>query len=102
MKYLITESQLDRAADKALTFLLEPHEEKENPKSKTKVWIKDGEKIALIYSGFFLLRTQIWDLFSEMFSLNYDETQSYIKKWLEEHYNLGELTPIDKIGSLSL
>jgi hypothetical protein len=28
-----------------------------------------------------------------MFGFDYDDTQSVIKVWLEQHYNLGGLTP---------
>ena len=91
MKYLITESQIDLLVDKTLTLLLEPHEEKEYPDSV--FWIKNGKKIAVIVNEFFFLKKEIGDLISETFFLKPDEIQAHIKKWLDKHYNLGELTP---------
>ena len=94
MKYLITESQYNKAIDMFITYQMEPHEEKKYPDFI--YWIKDGKFIAKLEIEkpveFFLL-TDIWNSISNMFSFDYYETQSVIKIWLEEHHNLGRLTP---------
>ena len=95
MKYIITESQYNKAIDRFITFELEPHEVKTSKKYPDSIfWVKDGEVIAEIEnSEYFYLDYNIWDKISDLFSLEYDDTQSVIKHWLEEHYKLGELTP---------
>ena len=95
MKYIITESQYNKAIDKFITYQFEPHEEKTSNKFPNSIfWVKDGEVIAEIEkSKYFLVRDNIWNTISNMFSLEYDDTQSVIKNWLEEHYKLGGLTP---------
>jgi hypothetical protein len=75
MKYIITESQYNKAIDKFITYHLEPHEEKTSKKYPDSIF---------------------WTNISIMFSLEYKETQEVIKYWLEEHYNLGSLTPADR------
>jgi hypothetical protein len=36
---------------------------------------------------------QIWSIIQSLFNLNYGETQSIIKAWLEETYKLGVVAP---------
>jgi hypothetical protein len=95
MKYIITESQYNSAIDKFISYQFEPHEEKtskEYPNSK--FWIKDKQVIVEIEnSKIFWVKYEIFDIISDMFSLEYEGTQELIKHWLEEHYNLGSLTP---------
>jgi hypothetical protein len=104
MKYIITESQYNSAIDKFISYQFEPHEEKtskEYPKSI--FWIKDGKVIAEIEkSKIFWVRYQNFDIISNMFSLEYEETQEVIKYWLEEHYNLGSLTPLHGLNQRKL
>ena len=81
MKYLITESQLDRATDAFLTFLLKPDEVIEDSDNDTIVWFKNGKKVAIIQNELFLTTYNNWKLFSEMFNITDNfEIQSYIKK----------------------
>jgi hypothetical protein len=96
MKYIITESQYNKAIDKYITYQLEPHEEKKVSRYPDSIfWIKDGEVIAEIRkSGDFWLQFGIWNTISAMLSLEYNETKRVIKDWLEEHYKLGGLTPV--------
>jgi len=95
MKYIIKESQYNNAIDKFMTYLLEPHEEKRTKEYPSVFWVKDGEVIAEIEkSKYFWVNRQIWMNINFMFSLEYDETRQVIKDWLEEHYKLGELTPV--------
>jgi len=98
MKYIITESQYSNAIDKFITYQFEQHEVKKSPIYPNSIfWIKDGEVIAEINknSGYFWVDYQIWNTISSMFSMEYNETQRVMKDWLEEHYNLGGLTPYD-------
>ena len=96
MKVIITESQYNRTIDFYISHLLEPHEVKTSNKRPNSIyWIKDGEVIVEIEnSKYFWLHRDIWDSISRMFELDYNGTQSVIKEWLEQHHNLGELTPI--------
>ena len=102
MKYIITESQYNKAIDKFITYQFEPHEEKTSKKYPDSIfWVKDGKVIVEIEkSEIFWIDYRIWDTISRMFSLDYDETQEVIKEWLEEHYKLGSLTPL-RYNSLS-
>ena len=95
MKVIITESQYNRAIDRFITYLLEPHEERTSEKYPGSIfWIKGGEVIVEIEkSKYFWLDYYIWIRISEMFGLDYDETQSVVRVWLEQHYNLGGVTP---------
>ena len=96
MKYIITESQYNKTIDKFITYQFEPHEVKKSPKYPNSIfWVKDGEVIAEINecSDYFWVDYQIWDTISSMFSMEYNETLSVMKDWLEEHYKLGGLTP---------
>jgi len=38
---------------------------------------------------------RIWSFFEDVFDYDYTEIQELIKIWLEETYNLGELTPLE-------
>lgn len=94
MKVIIKESQYNRVIDQFITLLLEPHT---SAKFENSIyWVKEKEDLIIAQiknSELFWLRDVIWDRISQMFSLDYDETQSVIKMWLEKHYGLGGLTP---------
>jgi hypothetical protein len=106
MKYIITESQYNNAINRFITYQLEPHEEKTSKEYPNSIfWVKDGEIIVKIdKSKNFWVKIDIWEIISSMFSLGYNETQEVIKEWLEEHYNLGLLTPgtLFSLSSLKL
>jgi len=95
MKVIISESQYNRLIDNFITFLIEPHEVKTTTIYRNSMfWVKDGEIIAEIKNpDYFWLHYKIWGDISNQFGLEYNETQLVIKTWLEEHYNLGGLTP---------
>ena len=101
MKYLITESQYNNAIGKFLTYQFEPHKQKKSKEHPgTIFWVKDGEIIVEIEkSGYFWVLHTIWYDIGDMFSLDYDETQSVIKQWLEKHYGLRGLTPANGLES---
>jgi len=96
MKYIITESQYSNTIDKFISSQFNGFEKKTfQYYSKSIFWVKDGEVIVEIEnSEYFVVRKTLWSMISNMFSLGYDETQKAISLWLEEHYNLGELTPV--------
>ena len=56
-------------------------------------WEKNGEKIIQLEDGDLYVRQDIWQDISNMFSLNYDETQRVIKEWVEFNFNLDSVTP---------
>ena len=86
----------NRAIDQFISYCFEPHEVKTNKDYPNSIfWIKNGVVIVQIRnSEYFWLHLDIWDSISRMFELDYNGTQSVIKEWLEQHHNLGELTPI--------
>ena len=95
MKYIITESQYNKAIDKFITYQFEPHEEKTSNKFPNSIfWVKDGKVIAEIENSKRIwVLDSVWSSISDMFSFEYDDTRSVIKSWLEKHYKLGGLTP---------
>ena len=96
MKIIITESQLSGIYWKYLKYLLgdltEVHSEK-YPDSR--FWKNDkyGVVLELRKSGILYVHYNIWNSFSDFFSLQYDETSQVMKGLLEEHLKLGEITP---------
>ena len=98
MKYVIKESQYGNIINKFISHQFEPHKEKRTREYPESIfWIKDGEIIAEIEkSKDFFVSPQIWKNIMSMFSLEDTETQQVIKDWSEEHYKLGELTPLPR------
>jgi hypothetical protein len=103
MKYIISESRLNKIIYKFLTSKFEPHEEKPSKNYPNSIfWVKGDEVIVEIQnskkkntsgpSQKIWVSAYIWDVTSDMFSLDYDETKLLITHWLEEHYELGGLT----------
>ena len=95
MKVIITESQYNRVIDQFITYLLEPHEVMTSEDYPDSIfWFRGDKFLARIKnSEIFFLDLKNWERIEVMFDLDYDDTQSAIKTWLEQHYNLGELTP---------
>ena len=87
--------EYNKAIDQFISYCLEPHEERTSEKYPGSIfWVKGGEVIVEIEnSKYFRVRYDIWNSIFQMFDLNLSGTQSVIKVWLEQHYNLGELTP---------
>jgi hypothetical protein len=96
MKYIITESQMDRAVLKYLNSEygdLEPYETDKHPNHI--FFMKDGEVIfnynkkngVVIFSY-----DKIWSFLKSFFGLEYEEIQDLTKEWVEEHYKLGVST----------
>jgi hypothetical protein len=98
MKYIITESQYNKAIDKFISHQFKGFEERTSPQRyDSNFWVKDGEVIAEIGKGtyYIVIRSDIWNIISDMFSLDHKEVKTYIKQWLEEHFMLGRLTPLE-------
>jgi len=94
MKILITENQLRKVQFKYLDYLFDGISEiKSEDYPDSRFWEKDGEKIMRLDDGDLYVRQDIWKNISNMFSLNYDETQRVIKEWVEFNFNLDSVTP---------
>lgn len=99
MKYIITEQQLDKVYDSYLDYLFEGLYEvfsEEYPNSR--FW-KIGDEVVMELEdwGRIWINVLIWNSFSDMFGLDYDEEQMIMKGWLEEHLNLGDVTPASAV-----
>ena len=67
-------------------------ESEEYPDSR--FWKKDDKVVLeLEESGQLRVLHSIWENISNMFSLEYDETQQLIKDWVEQHLKLGVVEP---------
>ncbi len=92
MKYIITESQMDRAVLKYLNSEygdLEPYEMDKIPGHI--FFKKDGEFIFMYdkKDGYvFISDENLWPFLESFFGLEYEEIQSLSKKWIEDNYNL--------------
>jgi hypothetical protein len=95
MKIIITEQQYNKAIDKYLTYVFEPHEEITYDDEPDSIfWVKDGDIIAEIENlEYFWIRENIWEKIYFLFSLKGEDIQQVIKQWLEKYYGLGGLTP---------
>ena len=95
MKYIITEEQIKRVEFKYLDYLFEDmYEASSKTYPDRRFWKKDGELIMeLEKSSRLWVLYSIWSDISNMFLLDYDETQQLIKEWVEEHLKLGGITP---------
>ena len=100
MKYIITESQIDRVVFKWLNLEygdLTPYEKEEY--LDYIFFMKDGEVI-FDYNkknGIVLISNdKIWSFLQNFFGLEFEEIQDLTKKWVEEHYKLRVKTTIRK------
>ena len=95
MKYIITESQYNKMIDRFISSRFEGFDVKKTPKYPDSIfWDKDGVIIAEIEnSSFFIIKREIWNIISKMFSLSHEETKLALQNWLEKHYQLGKLLP---------
>ncbi len=106
MKYIITESQKDRAIIKWLNLEygdLTPFETEKHPDYI--FFMKDGEvvfdynkKEGVVYFSY----DKIWSFLDSFFGLEYEEIQGLTNKWVEEHYKLRVTTTVPNKLSLLL
>ena len=96
MKILITENQLRKVQFKYLDYLFDGMREVKSEKyPDSRFWKKDDNVILeLRNSGNLWVIFPIWEDVSNMFSLDYDETEQLIKDWVEEHLELVGITPV--------
>jgi len=80
---------------KYLNYLFEDmYEVKSEEYPDSRFWKKNGEVVLeLKKSGNLIVLLSIWGDISNMFSLDYDETQQLIKDWAEQHLELDGITP---------
>ena len=96
MKYIITESKLNRAVFKWLNSEYGDLEQFEMEKYPNHIFFKkDGEFIFYYnkkngYVG--ISYDKIWSFLESFFELKYKEIQVLTKEWVEEHYKLGVTT----------
>jgi len=95
MKYIITENQMRNAQFDFLSFLFRGMREVKSKKyPDSRFWKKNDEvMLVLEKSGEMSVPFSIWRNISNMFSLDYDEAKQLIKDWLEQHLELGGITP---------
>jgi hypothetical protein len=98
MKYIITESQYNKAIDKFISKQFEGFEEVRIPRYGLVVWVKDGKIVAEILNvgdrgDYFFVDKDIFNSIEDMFGLNdYKEVRLTIEHWLEKNHNLSKLT----------
>ena len=88
--------EYNKSIDQFISYCFEPYEEMTYKNYPDYIfWYKSGDFIVEIEkSGYFWLEYAIWKRISDMFGLGYYDTQSVVRVWLEQHYKLGELTPV--------
>ena len=61
----------------------------------SRFWVDKNNKVKLELgkSGYLYVYHNIWKSISDMFSLDYNETQRVIEDWVEEGFKLGSVTP---------
>jgi hypothetical protein len=97
MKYIITESQYNKAIDKFITKQFEGFEEVRIPRYGLVLWVKDGKIIAEIViatnkGDYFFVDKDIFNSIEDMFGLDdYKEVRLTIENWLEKNHNLSNL-----------
>ena len=96
MKYIITESQLDKIYDSYLNHLFKGLHEVSSKEFPYRRFWKIGDEVVLEFEkkGTIWIKVRIWDSFSNMFGEDDDETQQVMKEWLEKHLNLEGIKPI--------
>jgi hypothetical protein len=121
MKYIITESQYNKAMDKFITKQFEGFEEVRIPRYGLVLWVKDGKIIAEILNvgdrgdyfsvhkeiissiseilnvgdrgDYFFVDRDIFNSIEDMFGLDdYKEVRLNVEHWLEKNHNLSNLT----------
>jgi len=98
MKYIITESQYNKAIDKFISKQFEGFEEVRIPRYGLVIWVKDGKIVAEILNigdkgDYFFVDKDIFNSIEDMFGLNdFKEVRLNVENWLEKNHNLPNLT----------
>jgi len=102
MKYIITESKIEQVVIKYLNKYYGDLEEYRQDGYPDSVFFVKGNKVCMehylkkkkLYVDYYT----IWSDLGDTFSLEFDDIQSIIKKWVEETYKLRGVTPIHVFG----
>lgn len=96
MKYLITESQYNKAFDKVISYVFENHrEERFNELPESIFWVRDEKIIAEIRNlEIFIISEDKWNFIKNFTSSNGRKVESILKKWLNIHYGLKNTIPV--------
>jgi hypothetical protein len=96
MKIIITESRLERLAINWLNDNygdLEPYETEEEPDY---IFYKKGNRVIFEYNknseAIYVNYDEIWKIFDDYFTMEYEQIQHIIKMWVEGQYNLSVTT----------
>jgi hypothetical protein len=96
MKYIITESRLEKLAINWLNNNygdLEPYETEEEPDY---IFYKKGNRVIFEYNknsgAIYVDYDEIWTIFEAYFTMEYEQIQHIIKMWVEGQYNLSVTT----------
>ncbi len=98
MKYIITESQYNKAIDKFISKKFEGFEEVRIPRYGLLLWVKDGKIVAEILNvgdrgDYFFVDRGIWNSIDDMFDIDdYKEIRLGVENWLERNHNISNLT----------
>jgi hypothetical protein len=98
MDIQVNKEQLDRVVIKWLNKNfgnLTPKKDKNDPNSV--FYVNSNNKVMMEYDkknkSVYIHNDHIWSKIQSLFHLNYDDTQSIMKVWLEETYKLEGVTP---------
>jgi hypothetical protein len=96
MKVIITENQNRKLQFNYLNYLFDGAYEFKSKKYSDSVFWKKNDRVILELdeTGHLRVLRSIWDDASNMFSLDYDETQQLMKEWLEQNLKLRGITPL--------
>jgi hypothetical protein len=96
MKYIIKENQLRNVQFKYLDYLFEDIYEVRRDEIPNTIYWKKGDEIMFSLSirrGNKLdVAYTIWNDISEMFLLEYNETQDLMEEWVEQHLGFGKIS----------
>ena len=100
MKYIITESKFNHLIKKYISYKFKELIVKTTENyiflvdNNDKIRLELAKSSLLYVNPYLYVDSYIWNDISDMFSLDYDETQRVIKEWVEESLKLGSVTPV--------
>jgi hypothetical protein len=103
MKYIITESKLEQVIIKYLNKFYGNLEEYRTDLHPERLFFVRGKKV-LMELNIENMRLEvdydtIWEDLETVFSIDYDDVENIIKKWVEETYNLRGVRPERSVRS---
>ena len=102
MKFIITESKLQKAALLWMNNNFSPDQLEviEHPDYPNSIFYRKNGKVVMEQDKknqrFWFSYTQIWSFFKSFFSMEYEEIQGVLNIWLEEAFKLKGYTPLNK------